>query len=497
MRYNIPRNVRGVSKTACALAVWTAISLGGGWQGFAAGADRVVTDFGAVADGKALNTKNIQRAIDECTAAGGGVVRIPAGTFLTGSLVLKDHVTLCLDSGAVLLGSTRLEDYEPHVPKLRSYTDVHYVDRSLIYAEKAKNVAIVGRGMIDGQGKADSFRKKPYKQRPYMMRFVECRDVLVRDVTLKNAAMWVQHYLGCSGVNINGVTVDSLANANNDGIDIDSCEFVRVANCHISSVDDSIVLKSTTHLPCRHVTVTNCNLKSLCNALKCGTESHSGFEDITISNCTIYDTKLSGIALEAVDGGSLRRVIVSGISMVNVANPLFIRLGNRARPLVKQDGETSDAKPSVAALHHVIIRDVVATGGDKIGCAIAGIPSHPICNVHLSNIHLTMAGGGDAELVEREIPENETSYPEYFMFGELPAYGLYCRHVDGITMNNITLDHVKPDARPAIVLDDVKGADLFRVVTGNTETARLLTLNVEQLRDRDKEIETTGGKSTQ
>ncbi len=419
----------------------------------AKGLDHVVTDYGAVADGKTLNTASIQRAIDECSAAGGGVVRFPAGNYLTGSLTLKDHVTLSLDAGAELRGSTRLEDYEPHTPELRSYTDVNYVDRSLIYAEDATNIAIVGRGTIDGQGDADAFQNKPYKLRPYLMRFVGCQNVLVRDIMLKDSAMWVQHYLGCTNVHINGVTVHSLVNGNNDGIDIDSCERVRVANCDIVSGDDSIVLKSTMPRPCRHIAVTNCNLKSLCNALKCGTESTGGFEDITISNCTIYDTRLSGIALETVDGGTLTRVVVSGITMVNVSNPLFIRLGNRARPyLLPLEGEPGDgpglAKPPVGTLHDVIVRDVIATGANDYGCAITGIPGHPICGVHLSNIHLTQAGGGEKELIDREIPEREKDYPEYKKFGRLPAYGLYCRHVEGIVLHNVTLDYTSPDARP-------------------------------------------------
>ena len=270
-----------------------------------------VTEFGAVADGETLNTIAIQKAIDARAAAGGGTVYFPAGRYLTGTLFLRDRVTLHLDAGAVILGSTDLNDYPPQTPAFRSYTDVNYVDKSLIYAERVNEIAIVGRGTIDGQGDAKVFQRQPYKKRPYVIRMIECKNVVVRDITVRNSPMWVQHYLGCENLLIDGITVYSLDNKNNDGIDIDSCDRVRIANCDIVSEDDAIVLKSTTPRPCRRVTVTNCTLRSLCNGLKLGTESVGGFEDITISNCVVYDTRLSGIALELVDGGKLERVVVS------------------------------------------------------------------------------------------------------------------------------------------------------------------------------------------
>ena len=149
---------------------------------------------------------------------------------------------------------------------------------------------------------------------------------------MRDSPMWVQHYLDCEGVSIRDVTVRSRVNHNNDGIDIDGCRRVRISDCDIWSGDDAIVLKSTFAGPCRDVTVTNCVISSNCNALKLGTESNGGFENIVMSNCTIYDNRLAGIALEMVDGGTLDRVIVSNIVMNKVGAPIFMRLGNRARP---------------------------------------------------------------------------------------------------------------------------------------------------------------------
>ncbi|MBI3697107.1 MAG: hypothetical protein HY238_20010, partial [Acidobacteria bacterium] len=330
-----------------------------------------------------LNTRTLQEAIEARSRSGGGVVLIPAGRHVTGTIRLKSNVTLHLDPGAVLAGSTNLEDYPPITASYRSYTDT-YTEKSLLYAENAENITIEGSGTIDGQGAAF---KGAYKVRPYLARFVNCRNISVTGVTFRDSPMWVQHYLACDGVNIRGITVRSRANANNDGIDIDSCERVRISDCDISSGDDAIVLKSTSDRPCRNVVVTNCVVSSYCNALKLGTETNGGFENILISNCAVYDTRLAGIALEIVDGGVLDRVSVSNITMNKVGAPIFIRLGDRARPF-----QPGSPRPPVGKLRNVLISNVQAAGAGRVGCAIAGLPDHPIEHVTLDNIRLTFEG---------------------------------------------------------------------------------------------------------
>jgi polygalacturonase len=424
----------------------TAAEPTGGAQGFN------VKDFGARGDGATLDTSALQKAIAACAQNGGGTVHFPPGRYLSGTIFLKSRVTLELDSGATLLGSRKLEDYPPTIPAIRAYTD-NYTERSLIYAEGLEHIALQGRGVIDGQGAA--FRGG-YKVRPYLIRMIGCRDVLVRDLTLRDSPMWVQHYLACDGVNIDGVTVVSKCNSNNDGIDIDGSQRVRVANCDIQSGDDAIVLKSTLARPCKHVAVANCVLSSNCNAFKLGTESNGGFENIVLSNCAMYDTRLAGIALEAVDGGTLDRVNISNITMDNVRAPIFIRLGNRARPF-----KEGMARPGMGRLRNVSISEVQATGADRTGCAIAGLPGHLIENVTLSNIRLGFVGGGKPEKAQRQVPEKAESYPEYSMFGTLPAYGFYCRHVQNLAFHNVAVSSAEPDARPSLVCDDVEALRIF------------------------------------
>jgi polygalacturonase len=411
-----------------------------------------VRDFGAAGDGQRLDTKEIQQAIDACAQAGGGTVHFSGGNYLSGTLFMRSHVTLHLEAGATLLGSKELKDYPSTIPALRSYTD-HYTERSLIYAENAEQIGFEGRGTIDGQGAAF---KGGYKVRPYLLRIISCRDVVMSGLTLKNSPMWLQHYLNCDGVRIDGITVRNRCNANSDGIDIDGCRSVRITNCDIGSGDDALVLKSTFDQPCRNVAIANCVLSSDCNAFKMGTESNGGFEDIVVSNLTIYDTRLSGIALELVDGGTLARVSISNITMRDVRSPIFIRLGNRARPF--KDGM---AKPGIGSLRGISIRDVQATGADAIGNSITGLPGHPAEDISLENIRITAAGGGKTEDAQREVPERETKYPEYKMFGVLPAYGFYCRHVRGVRFTNVRVGVAKPDLRPAWVCDDAEDLEFF------------------------------------
>ncbi|MCK5463980.1 MAG: glycoside hydrolase, partial [Bacteroidales bacterium] len=154
-----------------------------------------IMDHGAKGDGEFLNTRAIQSAIDECHQEGGGRVVVPAGSFRTGTIILKSHVSLYLVAGAVILGSTELKDYPEIYPVFRSYTDVNYVDKSLIYAEKAENISILGEGTLDGQGGDTAFDlpgRENYKKRPYIIRMIECRNVHISGIRLVNSPMWVQ-----------------------------------------------------------------------------------------------------------------------------------------------------------------------------------------------------------------------------------------------------------------------------------------------------------------
>ena len=354
--------------------------------------------------------------------------------------------------------------------------------QALVYAEDAHHIGIVGRGIIDGQGADPVFAPIPgkdngYRRRPYLVRLVTCSDVHVEGITLRNSPMWTQQYLGCDKVTITNVTVEANINANNDMIDIDGCSNVRMTGCTADTDDDAITLKSTGPKPCENVTISDCVVGSHCSALKFGTESTGGFRNIAINNIVIrpsrfglrgqhYPKGIGGIALELVDGGILENVTISNVVIEGTRAPIFLRLGNRARKHVP------DAPaPGIGKLRNVIISNVVANGCEKIGCPIAGLPDHPIENVTLRDIRISMAGGGTADDASRDIAEKPGDYPECSMFGTLPAYGFYARHVKGLTLDNVQVTCEKPELRPILVCDDVRDLSVSRLRAQASETA--------------------------
>ncbi|AIE84321.1 glycoside hydrolase family 28 protein [Fimbriimonas ginsengisoli] len=441
------------------------------------GSDSVdIRKFGAVGDGVTVCTRAIQRAIDE---AGKGVVLVPAGRYLTGSLHLRSHVELRLAEGAVLLGSPRRHDYEK---------GVWY---SLLIAKDLEDVAITGKGTIDGQG-AEVAKdvlhmvetgeiKIPPKgwrpsetERPQIIEMSGCRNVRVKNVTLKNATCWVQTYHNCSGLTIEGVTVDSKSYWNNDGIDVVDCRNVRIANCDVDTGDDGICLKSDDpKSACENVTIENCRVRSSASAIKFGTASHGGFRHIRVRNIRIHDTFRSCLALESVDGGALEDVVVSNIKAVHTGNAFFIRLGHR----------TLSAPPG--RVRHVVLRDFdvqIPAGRPDMGypfkgpqfseahnlcpSSIVGLKQAPIEDVRLERIHVRFAGGGTPEIAKTtiaKVPERVKEYPEFTMFGELPSWALYARHVRGLKIADFSATLEKKDYRPPFALDDVRGLTATKV----------------------------------
>jgi len=415
-------------------------------------------EFGAIPDGKTLCTTAMQEAIDQCAKGGGGIVRLKGGQYLTGTIFLESNIQLEISEGSTLLGSTELKEYPKKTSKYRSYTD-NYVERSLVYGEDLNNISITGKGTIDFQGSAFEGQ---YKKRPYGIRFITCKNVLVEDISMKNSAMWMQHYLACDSVVIRGIEVWNHGNKNNDGIDIDGCHHVIIEDCVIDSDDDGICLKSTSERLCEDVIIRNCTVGSHCNAIKCGTESTGGFKDITIQDCRIIPSEqeeviygkaigLAGIALEIVDGGRMENVNISGIHITGTSAPVFIRLGDRGRLYKK-----GQKKPGVGSIQNVSFSEIVSVSSRNMGCMIAGISDHPIKNLTFTNIKLSFEGGGLAEDGTRQFGEKPTEYPECTMFAErLPAYGFYFWHVNGLILKNVELITEKTDQRNAILFEEV------------------------------------------
>lgn len=409
----------------------------------------LVNKFGAMGDGRTPDTESIQKAIDACTTEGGGTVRLPAGRYLSGSFLLKNNVRLHLDEGAVLLGSTNPNDYRS-VDSFREGTG-NELGYAFISAVDATNVGIEGSGTVDGQGKEvlAALKSGDRNRRPFLVRFVRCTNVTLKGVRLRESAVWTAHLFQCHNVTAERLNINSHAGANNDGIDIDSCELVHVNECDIDTGDDAICLKTTSRLPCRDVTITNCRLRSNCATIKAGTESAGDFDNIRISNCQLLGARLGGIKLLSVDGAKLQNFEITDVTMDSGHIPIFLRLGARLKTF-----RLGDAKREVGTLRNITIRRFKATA-EGPGIVMSGIPDHHIEQIRMDDIDLHLTGGGAKEDADLVLPEVVDSYPEITMFGrQYPAALLYARHVDGLDISRLKTTFERPDQRPEKVLLD-------------------------------------------
>lgn len=432
---------------------------------FVNAADFNILKYGAVGDGTTLNTTAIQKAIDACYQAGGGKVTFPEGKFLSGTIVLKDNITIHFEKNAVLLGSTELKDYR----NLDPFTEGLGIDVgwALLVAVDAKNIGLEGAGTIDGQGSALKEKHiltdtRPEGQRwglrPFLVRIVRCEGVKVNDVTLKYAGAWTSHYFQSKNLHIENVKIQSVGVAHNDGIGIDGCQDVVIKNCDVVSGDDALVFKTTSSkMACKNIEVSGLRLKSNQAGIKMGTESMAAFENIKISRCHIYDTKNGGIKLLTVDGANLRNVEISDITMEDVRTPMLFRLGSRLSVFRKN----SDTKQTTGTFENVIIRNIKANASANAqlmppsGILITGVPGHYISKLTLENIEISLAGGGLAEHARQIVPEAIDQYPEVKTFGpRVPAYGVWARHVKGLKLKNVKFNLDHNDLRPAFVCED-------------------------------------------
>ena len=434
-----------------------------------------IVDYGAKNDTTVLSTEALQRAIDDCSRAGGGRVVVPTGGYKIGSVELRSDVHLYLEHGATLYGSTRVEDYRPmksDYVSLRTQTTTI----QLIYADGVKNVVIDGYGTIDGRGRA--FKKLSWNDegitRPHLIRFIQSEDVTVRGITLMNSGCWMQHYLACDRLRIEDIKVVNRNNYNNDALDLDGCHDVVVRGLLADSDDDGITLKSTSPRLCENIQISGCVVSSHCNAVKLGTETNGGFRNINISGIVVKPSAdqrekffgewigSSALSLEIVDGGVLENVSVSDMTIEGTESPIFVRLGNRGRgyQLAGEGFESLIPIETVGRIRGVRIDNIQIRNAGSMGCSITGLPGHPVEDVWLSNISLHHKGGVTAadlpKIDEVVSDEKEKEYPESTMWGNLPARGFFVRHARNIQFSNVVVQTEQADARPDFVQVDVE-----------------------------------------
>ncbi len=450
-----------------------------------------VLDFGIVADGITLNSTALQMAIDSVAQEGGGRLIFPAGEYVLSTVFLKSNIHIVLEKDALILGALSFYDYAPEEKldyPLYQDSSHSYFHCSMFAGLNCDNISITGEGKIDMRSvwDEDNVRNIVYRG-PKCIALKECTNVKISGIGIYNATDLAVYFAGCKNVEISGLDMRVYI----DGISPDNCDGVKIYDCNVESGDDAMVFKSSYTLnryeDCQNIEVYNCRFKSRGNAVKFGTESNNSFKNIYVHDCELYETRICGISIESVDGAVIDNITVKNIKMWNVGAPLFVYLGKRLR---------GPEGTKIGSINNVTLENITAVGpytpyecvpwnyrsfkendcyqdrhiyGIAVGfdetdydehwqrtSNICGLVGHPLKNITVKNVHLELEGG--VTDFNENVPEEPISdYPEVHVYGKiLPAVGLYCRHIEGLTVENFTVETMKPDARKSMVLEDVK-----------------------------------------
>ena len=395
-----------------------------------------VLDYGVINDGITKNTSAIKKLISTAVEKGGGTIYFPAGEYLTGPIHLKNNITLYLEGGAVLKFSQDFEDYLPMVQSRWEGTEVVNFSPQ-IYAYKAENIAIRGRGLIDGQGSVWWEYRRQYERnpdkiqksgelgwqkqfveknkntppwdfwenkrgnmpapflRPPMIQPVDCKNVLIEGISIKNPPFWTINPVYCENVTIQGITITNPEHSpNTDGINPDACRYVHISNCHLSVGDDCITIKSGRDADgrrvgraCENITITNCTMLDGHGGVVIGSEMSGDVRKVTISNC-VFDGTDRGIRLKSMRGrgGIVEEIRVSNIVMKNIArDAIILNMFYHPTP----DEPVSERTPRFRNIH---FSNITISESNRAG-SLLGLPEMPIENITFNDINIQAEEG--------------------------------------------------------------------------------------------------------
>ena len=452
-----------------------------------------IKEWGAAADGVTMDTAVVQRAVNECSENGGGTVYFPAGEYVLATVFLKSNVRIELAEGATILGALSFYNYAPEERidyPLYQDSSHSFFDCSMFVGRDCENIAIVGKGKIDMRSIWDEDNVRDIVHRgPKCIALKNCKNTEISGLGIYNVTDLAVYFAGCENVDV----FDLKMRVYIDGISPDNSKNVRIHDCEVEAGDDAIVFKTSYTLNridiCKDIHVWNCRLKSRCTAIKFGTETNGGYENILIEDIEIRDTRLTGIAIESVDGAIADGITIRNVKMQNVAAALFVHVGKRMRGPEGRD---------IGRIRNVTLENITSegpyepyeiiawnynsyvkndtyqypwrtgvfeyrTGGDEDytaediwqnTCNICGLKGYPLENIVLKNVHIHVDGG--VKEYDPVVPEEPKPYPEVNTYGRtLPAKGIYFRHIEGLTLDNVTIKTYRDDVREDFIFDNV------------------------------------------
>ena len=399
----------------------------------------LITDFGAKAG--TLCTESIQNAIDRCAAGGGGIVAVPAGTFVSGTVYLKDNVELRLAPGAVLKASADMDDYNAEDAYAQNWgsSNEKWKGKHLIVALECRNVSITGEGTIDGSGSAffgderhftDGYAweggyvtsKDEKTLRPgQLVCFIECQNVTVRGIAVENAPCWGVYVYGCTFVKINGVRiVNPFECVNTDGVDIDCSQYVTVSDCTILTGDDAIAVRCSEKRlkqprPCEYITITNCVLASNSTVFRIGVGTgrirHVNVSDIVVpraGHLIAFNTSFDGKGNADIADVSFRHIDAQNV------------------------GGTVECVVCKGAVRNIAVSDVSACA--KGGVLIKRTDDGVIDGFRLKDVHLTLT---EPHLYAAEITgASNVGIDTLSVSGETPEEPLHVACCEGVCVKD-------------------------------------------------------------
>lgn len=414
-------------------------------------------DHGAKVDGLAGDGAAIQAAIDAAGRAGGGVVLLDRGTWISGALSLRSGVELRIEAGATLRASENPGDFPIVTARWEGQSRPSHA--AFISGTGLSRIALRGGGTIDGRGAVWWRRFKEGKllaPRPRLVSFADCTDVLIEALSLIDSPSWTVNPVRCRNVAVRGIRVTNPADSpNTDGINPDSCQGVVIEGCFISAGDDCITLKSGTELedaglraPCSDIVVANCVLASGHGGVVIGSEMSGGVRNVVVSNCVMRGTD-RGIRIKSRRGrgGAVEDIRISNVVMDDVRCPIAINLryhcgGAQGDPLVADRG----LRPLGSGTPHVrrvSISGLTARGATIAAAWIEGLPEAPVEDLQLREIYLELRKGADA--APAEAPEMADGLEA------IAGRGFIARHVKGLCLDRV---RVVGQAGPALDIDN-------------------------------------------